>query len=200
MTEQARPYGERPRHTILLMGMSLDGFGAEGWTPANTRPDDRGEMLDEIWRQLETVDTFLFGRVGFEVWQRAWSALAADPKRSAFEQRFSRYITDVQKVVYSRTLESVSWHNSRLATGSIAEDVARLKQTPGGDMVIPGGAHIASSFGELGLIDEYRLWVHPKILGHGVPALGKLEQRKELRLLEAKTFHSGVISLHLVPR
>lgn len=200
MTEQTRQYREGSRRVVLLMGMSLDGFGAEGWTPSSARPEDYGEMFDEVWRELETVDTFVFGRVTFEVWQRAWAPLATDPKASAFEQRFSRYINDIQKVVYSRTLDSVSWRNALLVAGSIAEDVARMKQTAGRDMVIAGGSRIAAAFGELGLIDEYRLWVHPKILGHGVPLLGKLTERKELRLLDAKTFRSGVVSLHLVPR
>ena len=200
MTEQTRQYSEGSRRVVLLMGMSLDGFGADGWTPSNARPEDYGEMHDDVWRQLETVDTFVFGRVTFEVWQRAWPPLATDPKSSAFDQRFSRYINDIQKVVYSRTLASVSWRNARLVTGSIAEDVARMKETAGRDMVIAGGSRIAAAFGELGLIDEYRLWVHPNILGHGVPLLGKLTERKELKLLDAKTFRSGVVSLHLVPR
>jgi dihydrofolate reductase len=182
------------------MGMSLDGFGAAGWTPHGTRPEDTDEMFAEVWRQLETVDTFLFGRVSFELWQRAWPPLAASPQSSAFDQRFSRYVDDIHKVVYSRTLGSVSWRNSRLVTGSIAEDVARMKQTPGRDMVIAGGSRIAAAFGELGLIDEYRLWLHPTILGQGEPLLGRRKDRMELRLIEAKPFRSGVVSLHLARR
>jgi dihydrofolate reductase len=85
-------------------------------------------------------------------------------------------------------------------TGSIAEDVAHMKQTPGRDMVIAGGSRIAAAFGELGLIDEYRLWLHPTILGQGEPLLGRLKDRMELRLIEAKPFRAGVVSLHLARR
>ena len=200
MTEQTGRHARASRRVVLLMGMSLDGVGAGGWTPSHARPEDEGEMFDEVWRQLETVDTFLFGRVSFEIWQRAWPPLASDSNSSAFEQRFSRYVDDIQKVVYSRTLESVSWRNARLVTGSIAEDVARMKRTPGRDMIIAGGSRIAAAFGELGLIDEYRLWLHPAILGHGEPLLGKVKERKDLRLIEAKPFRSGAVVLHLVPR
>lgn len=200
MTEQTGQHARESRRVVLLMGMSLDGFGAGGWTPSRARPEDEGEMFDEVWRQLETVDTFLFGRVSFEIWQRAWPPLATDSKSSAFEQRFSRYVDDIQKVVYSRTLESVSWRNARLVTGSIAEDIARMKRTPGRDMIIAGGSRIAAAFGGLGLIDEYHLWLHPTILGHGEPLLGKVKERKDLRLIEAKPFRSGAVALHLVPR
>jgi dihydrofolate reductase len=200
MSEQTRRDADGTRRVILLMGMSLDGFGAEGWTPHNARPEDQGEMLDEVWRQLESVDTFLFGRVSFEIWERAWPPLATKPESSDFTKRFARYVDDIQKVVYSHSLTSVSWRNARLVTGSIAEDVTQMKRSPGRDMVIAGGSLLAQAFGELGLIDEYRPWLHPKIMGHGTQLLGRLGQRRELELLESKAFRSGAVTLHLTPR
>lgn len=200
MTEHTGRAGDGTRRVILLIGMTLDGYNAGGWTPRATRAEDKTEMFDEVWRQLENVDTFLLGRVTFELWQRHWPLLGTAPSSSVFEKKFSAYIDGIQKVVYSHTLDSVSWHNSRLVTGSIAEDVARMKQTPGGDMVIAGGARIAAAFGAADLIDEYRLWLHPEIRGHGDPVLAKLQQRKELELLDAKTFRSGAVSLRLSER
>ena len=197
MTQQTGREGDGTRRVVLLMGMTLDGFNAGGWTPRAARSEDSAEMFDEVWRQLETVDTFLMGRVSFELWQRHWPALATNPASSDFEKQFSRYVDDIQKVVYSHSLTSASWRNSRLATGSLADDVARMKQAPGRDMIIAGGGRIAAAFGEAGLIDEYRLWLHPVIAGHGEPLLGKLERHQELKLLEAKTFRSGGITLRL---
>lgn len=200
MAKRTQQHDESTRRVVLLMGMSLDGFGAGGWTPSAERPADRDEMLDEVWRQLEGVDTFVLGRVSFELWHRHWPQFATDPGSGAFERKFGQYIDGIQKVVYSRTLDSVSWRNSRLVTGPIAEDVARMKQRSGGDIVIAGGSRIAAAFSELGLIDEYRLWIHPAIYGRGEQLLGKLTQRRELETIDAKTFRSGCVSLRLVPR
>jgi dihydrofolate reductase len=97
------------------------------------------------------------------------------------------------KIVFSRTLDQVGW-NSRLVRGNIAEEVNRLKAQPGKDMSV-GGAEIASTFTQLGLIDEYWLYVHPVVLGGGKPMFHQLHDKINLQLAETRTFGSGVVLL-----
>ena len=99
----------------------------------------------------------------------------------------------MKEMVFSRTLKEVGW-NSQLVSDDIAEEVNRLKAQPGKDMSV-GGAGIASAFMQLGLIDEYGLYVHPIILGSGKPMLPPLRDRINLQLVETRTFGSGVVLL-----
>ena len=188
------------RKVILLMGMSIDGFGAGGWTPPVTWGKDIDDVHEEVRRQLASIDTFLFGRVSFELWEKFWPARADDPRSAAFEKEFSRLTDAVQKVVYSKTLKAVHWQNSRLVSGSIADDVARMKRASGGDLAIAGGPRLARAFGELGLIDEYRLWIHPTIAGSGTPLLGNTGAPRNLDIIDVKTFGGGGLCLHLRPK
>lgn len=200
MTTQTTPDSHADRKVVLLMGMSLDGFGAGGWTPPVTWGKDIEDMHDEVRRQLASVDTFLFGRVCFELWEKVWPPLAQDPRSSAFEKEFSRLTDRVDKVVYSKTLKSVDWQKSRLASGSIADDVAQMKRSTGRDMAIVGGPRIARAFGEAGLIDEYRVWIHPTIAGTGTPLLGAPAQGRDLDTIDVKTFGAGGVCVHLRPK
>jgi dihydrofolate reductase len=95
--------------------------------------------------------------------------------------------------VFSHTLEQVEG-NARLATDGVAEEVARLKAEPGRDLAV-GGAGLASTFTELGLIDEYRLFVSPVVLGGGTPFFPALDDRIDLELVETRTFGSRVVYL-----
>lgn len=200
MPDQTKVGAPATRNVILLMGMGLDGYGADGWLPPVTRGKDVEEAHEEVRRQLASVDTFLFGRVSFELWQDVWPALADNPRSSAFEKEFSRLNERMRKVVYSHTLKSVAWDNSRLVNGSLADDVAQMKRAPGGDLAIVGGPRIARAFGELGLIDEYRLWIHPTIIGSGTLLLGSQGKPRDLDIIHEKTFGAAGLSLHLRPK
>jgi dihydrofolate reductase len=200
MSTQTQHEMRETRKVVLLMGMSIDGYGAGGWTPPVTWGADIEDMHDEVRRQLASIDTFLFGRVSFELWEKFWPAMADDPRSAAFEKEFSRLTDAVQKVVYSKTLKSAAWQNSRLVNGSIADDVARMKRTSGRDLAIVGGPRLARAFGELGLIDEYRLWIHPTIAGSGTPLLGNEGTARDLDVVDVKAFGTGGLSVHLRPK
>jgi dihydrofolate reductase len=101
--------------------------------------------------------------------------------------------------VFSKTLEKVEWKNSRLGKENITEEISKMKQQPGKDLVIFGGAGIASTFMQLGLIDEYSLLVHPIVLGSGKPLFKGLHDQLNLKLLKTKTFGSGVVILNYQP-
>jgi dihydrofolate reductase len=122
-----------------------------------------------------------------------WPTADADPDAPATIAEFARLWRAMPKVVFSSTLEEVGW-NSRLVRGDAAAEVERLKAEPGGDMEV-GGPTLASALIERGLVDEFRLVVHPVVLGGGTPFFPPLERRLALRLVESRRFSSGVAYL-----
>ncbi len=174
---------------IYSMGVSLDGFiagpgGEIDWSA----PDDELHQFHN--RQTLELGAHLCGRKLYET-MVYWETADEDPALAAHELEFARIWQDLPKVVFSNTLETVVG-NARLATGSVAEEVARLQEEPGGDLAV-GGAGLASELARLGLIDEYRLFVSPVILGAGTPFFPPLEERINLELVETRTFASRVV-------
>jgi dihydrofolate reductase len=134
----------------------------------------------------------LFGRRLYEV-MAYWET--ADEETSAPEHmlEFARYYQATPKVVFSTTLERVEG-DARLVRGGLAEEVAALKAQPGGDLTV-GGAGLAAACIELGLVDEYGLFVYPVVAGGGTPFFPALQDRIDLELLETRTFASRVVYL-----
>ena len=180
------------RKLIVLMGMTIDGRSADGWIPAIDDQDLSAELHRDVWKQLEDVDTFVFGRVSYEIWERAWPPLATDPSVSPFVREFSVFVQQIRKVVVSRTLKSVSWKNSMLLTGKIPDYVEKMKNEPGRNIAIVGGHGIAQHFTKLGLVDEHILWIHPVIKGSGAPQFPDINNEQPLRLLDLTVFKSGI--------
>jgi len=184
------------RNVVLLMGMGLDGIGAEGWIPNVADKTEQDELYDDMREDLRSIDTFLFGRVSYDIWKKYWPPMATE-SNSEFEREFSRFTDSVRKVVFSKTLKAVDWENSSLVKGSIPRTISRMKSEPGKNMAIVGGIGIAQTFTKLDLIDEYHLYLHPWILGDGKTLLGGIRSPRELKLSRAKAFRSGVVGLHL---
>ena len=106
------------------------------------------------------------------------------------------------KVVFSKTLKDApwgKWNNVRLVNGNIAGEIAKMKQQPGGDMVIFGSGTIVSTLTQAGLIDEYRIFVNPIILGSGKPLFGGVDTRHKLTLSSTRALNSGVVVLTYLP-
>ena len=179
------------RNVIYSMGVSLDGFAA----------DRRGEIDwggpdEELHRfhneQTLELDAHLCGRRLYEV-MRYWDTADRNPSATDFELEFARIWQRLPKVVFSRTLTEVEG-NARLATGDVAEEVAALKEQPGRDLAV-GGPDLASALIERDLVDEYRLFAYPVVLGGGTPFFPALRDRIELELVETRTFGSRVVYL-----
>ena len=180
------------RKVIYAMSVSLDGFieatnGDLSWS----FPD---EELHKHFNDLEsTIDTHLYGRRLYENMAAYWPTADENPSAPKHEIEYARIWKNMPKIVFSKTLDQVGW-NSRLVRGNIAEEVNKLKEQPGRDMSI-GGAEIASTFTQLGLIDEYWLYVHPVVLGGGKPMFRQLHDKINLQLVEIRIFGSGVVLL-----
>jgi dihydrofolate reductase len=177
---------------IYSMSVSLDGFVN---TPSRSLDwvliDD--ELHSFFNDEARETSAFLYGRRMYELMVGYWPTAEADPSATPAMLEFARIWKDTPKIVFSRTLARVEW-SSRLVRDDAAGEVARLKAQPGFHMSV-GGPGTAATLMRLGLIDEYRLFVHPVILGAGTPFFPALEDRIGLRLLETRTFGSGVIHL-----
>jgi dihydrofolate reductase len=124
-----------------------------------------------------------------------WETAEEDPTAADYALEFARIWKALPKIVFSNTLERVEG-NARLAGDSVAEEVARLTEQPGQDVSVGvGGAGLASTFIKLDLVDEYRLFVSPVVLGGGTPYFPALDERINLELVETRTFGSRVVYL-----
>jgi dihydrofolate reductase len=179
------------RKVIASENVTLDGFfaGPNGEIDWFNHPKE--EMAKYI-NQLGTVDTILFGRVTYEMMARYWPSASAPTEDPIIIDKMN----NLPKIVFSKTLEKVEWKNSRLVKDNIAEEILKMKQQPGKDMVILGSGSIVSAFINLGLIDEYQLFVNPIVLGKGKPLFKDLNERHKLKLTKTKTFSNGVVLLH----
>jgi dihydrofolate reductase len=179
------------RKLIYSMGVSLDGFiaGPDGEIDWSAPEEDLHRFHNQ---QTREIGAHLCGRRLYEV-MSYWEIAEENPSSSEVELEFARIWKKLPKIVFSRTLEKVEG-NTRLARDGVAEEVARLKEEPGKDLAV-GGAGLASTLIRLGLIDEYRLFVSPVILGGGTPYFPPLEERINLELVETQTFGSRVVYL-----
>jgi dihydrofolate reductase len=177
------------RKVIYSMGVSLDGFIA-----GPTGEIDWGAPDEELHRfhnqQTREIGTHLCGRRLYEV-MTYWETADENPSAPEHVLEFARIWKALPKIVFSKTLEKVEG-NTRLVRGGVAEEVAKLKDEPGKDLAV-GGAGLASTFIKLGLIDEYRLFVSPVVLGGGTPYFPALDERIDLELVETRTFGSRVV-------
>ena len=179
------------RTVIYSISVSLDGFiaGPDG-DIGFTNPDK--EQFRFHVQQTGDIGVELLGRGLYEA-MLVWGTPEA-PRSSADELEFARIWNAIPKVVFSTTLERVEG-NARLAGADVAGEVTRLREEPGEGVVSVGGAGLASTLIKLDLIDEYRLFVQPVVLGDGTPYFPPLDRRIELELLETRTFGSRVIYL-----
>ena len=175
---------------IYLMNVSLDGYIE---TPDHDL--DWGLVDEELhtWfsDQARASDAFIYGRRMYEVMAGYWPTADSDPAATDYMLDFARVWNEKPKVVFSRTLETVDY-NSRLVTGDVEDVLRTLRSEFAGDMEVCGPT-LASAFIERGLVDEFRLVIHPVILGAGTPFFPALESPIRLRLIETRTFKSGVV-------
>ena len=188
------------RKVILSMQMTLDGIieGPKGSMDGVVSDSD--ETWDDMFEFLEAADTFILGRVMYPDYESYWSAALNNESSPANEVKFARLAKQSQHLLISTTVKQVSWDNTSIISDNISEEILTLKQQPGKNMVIWGGAMLASTFINLNLVDEYRLLVNPAILGSGKYLFSNLEALHKLQLIHSRTFASGGALLHYQAR
>lgn len=179
------------RKVIYSFTVSLDGFiaGPDGeidWSA----PDEELHRFHN--QRVKEVGVQFCGRRLYEE-MLYWETVGENPSAGEIELEFAGIWRELPKIVFSTTLEKVEG-NARLAREGVAEEVAKLKQQPGKDLAV-GGAALASTFIELGLVDEYQLFVSPVVLGAGTPFFPAGMKRANLELVETRTFGSRIVYL-----
>jgi dihydrofolate reductase len=175
---------------IYLMNVSLDGFvetldHSLDWS---TVDDELHSWFNDRTRQ---TDASLYGRRMYEVMAGYWPTAADDPSATDVMLEYASIWNPMPKIVFSTTLTEVTG-NCRLARGDVGEELARLRTEFDGDLDVSGPT-LASAFIRRGLVDEYQLVVHPVVLGAGTPFFPEMDQPIPLRLIETRTFSSGVV-------
>ncbi|MBH8582044.1 dihydrofolate reductase family protein [Thermoactinomyces sp. CICC 10735] len=181
-----------PRRILLDLAVTLDGFiegknGEIDW--CIMEPD-----MDFI-SFLNQIDTILFGRKSYEIWEQ-YRPHAEAPE---MEKEIWQQIQRKKKVVFSRT-RTKTGPQATFIHGPLYKEVMKIKNQPGKDIWLYGGADLIASFIDLGLVDEFRLSVHPVVLGEGKPLFTDLKKRLNLKLMQTRTFSSGVVQLIYHPK
>ena len=177
------------RKVIYSMGVSLDGFiaGPNGEIDWSAPDEELHRFHNE---QTREIGAHLCGRRLYET-MVYWETAHENPSATDVELEFARIWQALPKIVFSTTLERVAG-NARLARDGVAEEVARLKEQPGKDVAV-GGAGLAAALAKRDLIDDYRLFVSPVVLGGGTPFFPAVDGRLDLELVETRTFASRVV-------
>jgi dihydrofolate reductase len=173
------------RKVLLQMGPSVDGIVAGGPTEAGEAGATEEDEAVKRWKvqSLHEVGTHIMGRVTYEQMASHW------PYNGPAE--YADLMNSIPKVVFSKTLTKAEWNESLIARGDLSEEIANLRNEPGKDIMVHGGARFVQALSRHGLIDEYRLVVRPVALGSGMPLFKDLLARLPLRLVDSKAFADG---------
>lgn len=180
-------------HSVTYsMGVSLDGYIVGPDAGFNWTAPDK-----EVFRfhidEIHKVGVHLLGRRLYET-MLYWEGADQNPSLDEDGLEWAALWNALPKVVFSRTLRSVEG-SARLASGGLAEEIARLRAEPGEGEIAIGGATLAVEAADLDLIDEFRPWVYPVLVGGGIPFFPRNERRVDLALVESRAFDAGVVYL-----
>ena len=172
--------------------VSLDGVteSPEKWQ----LPYFNDEMGEAVGAAMAAADAMLLGRVTYQEFASYWPGVSSE------DQPFADYMNNSPKYVVSRILEGpLEWNNSTLIKGNLVEEIARLKRQPGKNIAITGSVTLVQSLLEQDLLDELGLMIHPVVVGSGKRLFEEGGDPKKLKLVESKTFSTGVVYLTYQP-
>ena len=184
------------RKLKLQMQMTIDGFvarpnGEMDWMNPNKEMDD-DKLMPYIDSLIDSSDTILMGRKMTEGFVNYWTSVLENPESP--EYAFAKKMVDTPKVVFTKTLDESPWANTVLAKGDIGEEVNRLKNQTGKDILVYGGADFVSSLIKENLIDEYNFFIIPTAIGRGMTLFGKLEDKSlSLKLNRSQSYNCGIV-------
>jgi dihydrofolate reductase len=172
------------RRVTLQMGMSLDGYVASDREHPGVAVPEDAELVRWKVDRLAKAGAHVMGRATYQEMAAYW------PRST---EPYAALMNDIPKVVFSRTLRDASWPTTRIAGGDLAAEIAALKEEPGGDVIVHGGASFAAALAARGLIDEYCLVIQPVAVGGGQALFAELSAPLHLELVEARSFTCGVV-------
>jgi dihydrofolate reductase len=177
------------RKLVVTENITVDGVidMAAGWFDPLTQDVDQSDIIATNAEHSAAADALLVGRNTFEAFRDFW------PKQTDDPTGVSDYLNRVNKYVLSRTIGDSGWQNTTVLRGDLVEEVQALKAAPGRDIVATGSVQLVQALVATGLVDEYRLFVFPIVVGRGARLFDSGEV--QLRLLETRPFISGVVLL-----
>jgi dihydrofolate reductase len=178
------------RNIIFAINITLDGCVDHTRQVAD---DETHEFFTDLLRE---VDLGVFGRITYQLMVPFWPEVAKTQSMDKASNEFARTFDSINKIVFSRTLESAEDNNTRIVRTNLRDEIVKLKQERGKGILL-GGVSIPSQLIELGLVDEYRFVVSPIVAGEGRRLLEgvSLRERLQLKLVESKIFKSGCVAL-----
>jgi dihydrofolate reductase len=185
------------RDLIVTENVTVDGVidASEGWfAPAGDEVDaDPSDVEGVIREHQEAADAFLVGRVTFEEMRGYW------PQQTDDTTGITDYLNAVSKYVVSSTIDDPGWEPTTVLRGPVREEVEALKSQPGGDIVATGSITLVHELIGAGLVDEFRLFVYPVVIGGGRRLFEDATAIRDLRLVESRQFRSGLVLLRYRP-
>jgi len=187
------------RKLKLQVQMTVDAYiagpnGEMDWITFNWD----NELIKYVTEITEPIDSIVLGRKLAEGFIPHWAAVAADPGNP--EHSAGIKFTETPKVVFTKTLDQSAWDNTVLAKGDLVDEITRLKQQEGRDIIAYGGGAFVSALIKHGLIDEFHLFINPAAIGDGMTIFNELEGKQNLTLVKATPFDCGIVVLHYAPK
>jgi dihydrofolate reductase len=179
------------RKIIVSEFYTLDGLMSD--------PEDKMEWVlgifnDEIGKYesdlYDSADTLLLGRTTYKIFESYWPTAASNPATTQGDIEMAHKMNNITKIVFSHSMKGVEWENSKLLKEINPEEIVKLKQGKGKNILVIGSASIVQQLSNLGLIDEYHLLLHPVVLGSGKPLFKDIRQKQDMKLLEARAFNN----------
>ncbi|MBA3433509.1 MAG: dihydrofolate reductase [Actinobacteria bacterium] len=181
------------RDLVVTENITLDGVieATEGWfAPASDEDDvDQSDVLAALQEQWEAADTLLFGRVTFEQMRGYW------PLQTDDTTGIADYLNRVSKYVVSSTLQDPEWEGTTVLRGALVDEIQALKSNSGRDIVTTGSMTLVRDLIAAELVDEYRLFLYPVVLGRGQRLFAGATAAAKLNLVETRSFRSGIVLL-----
>jgi len=180
------------RKVVLFMHVSLDGFvaGPNGELDWISYDKELEEKAEEIVRN---VGSPMYGRTTYQMMESYWPTVLKKPAASKHELEHAQWVENIPKIVFSTTLHKADWNNTRLIKDRIPEELSKLKQQPGKDLVIFGSPGLSHHLMSLDLIDAYQLTINPVLLGSGIPLFKNIKNKTALKLAQSEKLNSGVL-------
>jgi dihydrofolate reductase len=179
------------RNLVVTENITLDGVidATGGWFDPTDDTVDQSDLIEQTRRHSAAADAFLCGRNTFEAFRGFW------PQQTDDRTGVTDYLNRVQKYVVSSTITDPGWENSTVLRGPLAEEIPRLKEQPGRDIVTSGSISLVHGLIAERLVDEYRLFVYPVVVGRGARLFTEGASVPDLELADSRTFTSGVALL-----
>lgn len=172
-----------------FMGREDGGLDWMTWSMGNDR-------TNYILKLHDSIDTILLGRKMTDGFLNHWENVPAESE----EYDFAKIMLGTPKVVFSKTLNESKWNNTTVANGPLAEEINKLKQQKGKDIIVYGGAGFVSNLIKENLIDDYYLFINPAAISSGLQPFGSSDGNMKLNRVEAIPFEDGVTLLHYQPK